>query len=51
MFSGGTPIEVRMQGAEPESFWWRGRTHKVTSLSDFWRDPHELVGGRRRGLA
>ena len=36
-FVGGQPIEVKMKGAEPGSFRWRGRIHNVTYLSDYWR--------------
>ena len=36
-FVGGTPIEMKMRGAEPEWFRWRGRIHNVTYLSDYWR--------------
>ena len=36
-FVGGQPIEMKMKGAAPDWFRWRGRIHKVTYLSDYWR--------------
>ena len=34
------PIEVRVGGASPEQFLWRGRLYRVTEVVDHWQERH-----------